>query len=117
LLYSRTIRRRETIAGTGTAGSTGDGGQARSAQLNSPCGLAIGSSGVVYIADQANRRIRAVASDGTISTVAGSGQVGYAGDGSAARAAALNAPTAIALAGASLYFADEGNRVVREVGV
>lgn len=107
----------DTIAGTGNPGGVGDGGPAKAAELRGPHGLAIGASGVVYIADQGNHRIRAVAPDGTISTIAGSGQVGYSGDAAAARAAALNAPTSLALSGTSLYIADEGNRVVREVGV
>lgn len=107
----------ETIAGTGKSGRAGDRGPAQSAELNGPHGLAIGADRVVYIADQANHRIRAVAPNGTISTIAGSGQVGYGGDGSAATLAVLKGPTALALAGSSLYFADQGNRVIREIGI
>ena len=107
----------ETIAGTGRAGWAGDGGPALRAQLDGPRGLVVGANGVVYVADHANHRIRAVTPDGVITTIAGTGQVGYGGDGSAAKAAALNGPTAVALAGGSLYVADEGNRVVREIGL
>lgn len=107
----------ETIAGTGKAGRAGDRGPAKSAELNGPQGIAIGANRVIYVADQGNHRIRAVAPNGTISTIAGTGQAGYGGDGAAAALASLKAPTALTLAGASLYFADTGNRVVREIGI
>ena len=67
------------IAGTGTAGFSGDGGPASSAQLNSPGGVAVDGSGNVYIADSGNSRIRKVSS-GVITTVAGNGTCGFAGD-------------------------------------
>ncbi len=60
-----------TLAGTGIAGSSGDGGPAASAQLNRPHGVAVDAAGIVYIADTANYAIRKVALDGTITTVAG----------------------------------------------
>ncbi len=63
----------ETVAGTGKAGSAGDGGPATEAQLKSPYGLAVDSSGQLYIADLGNASIRRVDADGTISTLAGGG--------------------------------------------
>ncbi len=62
-----------TIAGSGANGSAGDGGAAISASLNHPQGIALDASGVLYIADTSNDRIRTVSPDGIISTVAGNG--------------------------------------------
>src|ERR1017187_6018563 len=73
-----------TVAGNGTPGFTGDGSTATNAEMNSPTGLAIDSSGNLYIADSLNCRIRKVASGGNISTIAGNGTLSYSGDGGAA---------------------------------
>jgi hypothetical protein len=82
-----------TIAGTGTAGYTGDGVQATSTQVNQPSGVAIDKHGNVFIADNLNSRIRKVdASIGIITTVAGTGTAGYNGDGILATAAELAQP-------------------------
>ena len=62
-----------TLAGNGVSGFSGDGGQATSAQLNGPQGVAVDSAGNVYIADTANNRVRKVAANGVITTVAGNG--------------------------------------------
>ncbi|MFC6014656.1 hypothetical protein ACFP2T_00395 [Plantactinospora solaniradicis] len=70
----------DVFAGTGTAGATGDGGPASAALLNHPTGVAVAGDGTVYISDGGNRRVRRVAPDGTISTVAGTGRAGTAGD-------------------------------------
>ena len=105
-----------TIAGTGSAGFGGDGGNAATAQLYAPAGLAVDKSGNLYIADSANNRVRKIATSGTISTVAGSGSPGYAGDGTAATSAQLNDPLALAFdASGTLYIADFGNSAVRKV--
>jgi uncharacterized protein (TIGR03437 family) len=105
-----------TLAGTGTAGYSGDGSAAAGAQLSGPQGIAVDSSGNVYIADTGNARVRKISTAGVISTYAGSGTVGYAGDGSSATAAQLNAPLSVALDSAgNLYIADFGNNVVRKV--
>jgi hypothetical protein len=72
------------VAGTGSRGFSGDGGAAVSAQLKDPFGVAVDSSGNVYIADYGNQRIRKVDPTGEISTFAGNGISGYSGDGGAA---------------------------------
>ena len=103
------------FAGTGAAGSSGDGNPATGAQLNGPQGLAVDSAGNLYIADTQNHRVRKV-TGGTISTVAGSGTAGFAGDGAAAASAQLNAPFGVAVdAAGNLYIAEFGNNRVRKV--
>jgi uncharacterized protein (TIGR03437 family) len=103
-------------AGTGSSGFDGDGGPANRARLNQPSGLAVDASGSLYISDKLNNRIRKVTPDGVISTIAGTGPAGYTGDGGRAAAAALSAPTRIALdSGGNLYFVDYGNNRVRRI--
>src|SRR5271157_3016900 len=82
-------------AGNGVFGFSGDGGPATSASLNGPAGVAVDSAGDLYIADFGNSRIRKV-SCGTISTVAGNGIAGFAGDGGPATSASLNQPYGVA---------------------
>jgi uncharacterized protein (TIGR03437 family) len=104
-----------TVAGNGTAGYGGDGGAATAAQLNRPQGIAVDSSGNIYVADTQNARVRKI-SGGTISTVAGNGTPGYGGDGGAASAAQLFVPIGLALdASGNLYIADFTNNRVRKV--
>ncbi len=105
-----------TVAGSGTAGYSGDGGAATAAQLSSPYGVAVDSAGNLYIADESNHRIRKVDSGGAITTVAGSGTAGYGGDGGAATAAQLREPIGVAVDSAgNLYIADTGNHRIRWV--
>ena len=105
-----------TVAGTGTAGFSGDGGAATSAQLDNPYGVAVDGASNLYIADDNNNRIRKVDSSGNISTVAGTGTAGYSGDGGAATSAQLDNPYVVALDGAgNLYIADGGNHRIRKV--
>lgn len=106
-----------TIAGTGTAGFSGDGGAALKAQLNTPSGISVDSAGNIYIADTYNDRIRRVSPDGTIATVAGSGSTpGFSGDGGPGIEATLHAPRGILAQGGNLFVADSGNNRVREIG-
>ncbi len=106
-----------TVAGNGRPGFGGDGGPADRASLHSPSGLAFDAAGNLLIADRDNHRIRRVdASDGRISTFAGTGKPGLAGDGGSAIAASLQAPSALAVQGdGSLYIADLANHCVRRV--
>jgi len=84
-------------AGTGTSGFTGDGGPATAARVSSPRGLALDSSGTLYIADQVNNRIRRVRTTGVIDTVAGSGAFTRDGDGVPATQAGLVYPFGVAI--------------------
>jgi uncharacterized protein (TIGR03437 family) len=106
-----------TVVGSGTPGYGGDGGAAASAQLNLPSGVAVDSTGNLYIADFGNSRVREVsATSGAIGTVAGNGSAGYSGDGGAAAKAQLNGPQGVAVdAAGDLYIADTENNRIREV--
>ncbi len=111
-----------TIAGTGTGGYSGDGGLASGpmntgARLDQPHGVAVDSAGNLYIADYANNVIRKVtASTGIISTVAGNGTAGFAGDGGLATSAELDLPYGVAVDSAgNLYIADTQNNRIREL--
>jgi len=104
-----------TIAGTGTAGYSGDNGPATRATLRAPRGLTIDSAGNLYIADTGNHAIRRVSASGVITTVAGTGVSGNGADNIAATTARLNSPAAVALQYSTLWIADSGNNVVRFV--
>ncbi len=116
-----------TIAGTGAAcetatASCGDGGPAVSAKLNQPRGLALRADGALYIADTGDHRVRVLSADGTIGTIAGSGEqcadpTTSCGDGGDARAAALNGPAGLAvdLDSGDVFIADAGNHRIRRV--
>ena len=105
-----------TVAGTGEGGFSGDGGPATAARLAYPEGVALDGAGNLYIADVSNHRIRKVDSTGTITTVAGSGQPGFSGDGGPATEAQLDNPLGVAVDGAgNLYIADRLNHRIRKV--
>lgn len=96
-----------TFAGTGVMGYAGDGGRAADASLNAPSGVARSDAGDLYIADARNARVRKVDRRGIITTVAGNGEMGYAGDGGPAVDAELSWPTSVAVDRTGiLYIAD-----------
>ncbi len=103
-----------TIAGTGTEGFSGDGGPAISAELNSPVQIVLDTSGRIYVV--ADPRVRRIDLDGSITTIAGSGEAGFFGDGGPATEALLLGPAAIALDDdGRLFIADAYNHCVRRV--
>lgn len=105
-----------TVAGMGTAGYTGDGGPALAAALYAPMGLAFDGLGNLYFSDMFNNVIRKIDAQGIISTIAGTGVSGYAGDGGLATAAKLNQPLSVATDPAgNVYVADTGNNVIRKI--
>ena len=110
-----------TVAGTGIAGYSGDGGPATSAQLHFNAGglpgLAVDGSGNLYIGDYMNDRIRKVTvSTGIISTIAGTGVDGYSGDGGAAASATMSGPAGVQVdASGNVYFADNNNSLIRKL--
>jgi sugar lactone lactonase YvrE len=96
-----------TVAGSGSPGFSGDGGPATSAELNLPVAVAVDRKGNLYITDWNNYRIRKVDTKGTITTIAGTGEKGYSGDGGPARKAGLADPGGLAFdARGNLYVAD-----------
>ena len=105
------------VAGTGTAGFSGDGGPANQATLHSPLAVALDSASNVYISDRDNERVRRVDhATGVITTVAGNGKAGFAGDGHAATSAELDQPFGMAVDGyGNLYIADVLNSRIRLV--
>jgi serine/threonine-protein kinase len=105
-----------TVAGIGRRGYGGDGGPAGLALLNSPAGVAVGFGDSVYVADSGNNRVRMISADGTISTVAGTGEPGYAGDGGLASQAVLNSPQGLAVdAEGNVYVTDSFNDRIRKI--
>ena len=104
-----------TVAGNGNQGFSGDGGLATGASLNAPQGVAVDSTGNLYIADSFNDRIRKVSS-GTVTTVAGNGAYRFSGDGGPSTSASLNFPSGVATDSAgNLYIADLGSFRIRKV--
>ena len=105
-----------TVAGNGVAGASGDGGSAVSASLNAPEGVAVDSTGNIYIADFDNDLVRKVNSAGIITTLVGTGVTGFSGDGGQATRSQLNSPADVVLdAAGNLYIADSGNNRIRKV--
>jgi uncharacterized protein (TIGR03437 family) len=107
-----------TVAGSGSAGFSGDGGPATSARLSSPAGVVMDNAGNLYIDDTGNNRIRKVNVGGTMTTLAGNGTAGNSGDGGPASAAQLSSPSGLAVDSAgNVYIADTGNYAVRRISV
>lgn len=107
---------RSIIAGTGEAGSAGDGGPAVEAQLQDPTSAVEDLEGNIWIADSGNHLIRRVDADGIIHTYAGTGEPGFSGDGGPASEASFNLPSDVHIgADGALYIADLLNGAVRRV--
>jgi DNA-binding beta-propeller fold protein YncE len=105
-----------TLAGTGLEGYAGDGGPATLADLNAPSAVALDAAGNLYVSDTGNCAIRRVALDGTIQTIAGIGEFGYAGDGGAATTAQFAHQEGLAVApDGTLYVADRFNFRIRKI--
>lgn len=105
-----------TVSGNGTKGFSGDGGPAAKAQLNNPFGLVRGPDGALYLCDTDNHRIRKIAPDGTISTVAGTGERGWSGDGGPALSAKLNEPYEVRFdAAGNLYWCERMSHTARRM--
>lgn len=102
------------VAGTGTAGFGGDGGNAKAAMFNRPSGLALDRAGNLLVSDTENHRVRMISPDGTVQTVVGDGTAGFSGDGGPAAAAKVNRPQGLALGQSEeLFIADYENSRVR----
>jgi streptogramin lyase len=105
-----------TFAGTGEQGFSGDGGPAIAAQVNQPYGVVRGPDGAIWFCEYAGQRIRRVARDGTISTVAGNGKRDFAGDGGPALEASFNQPHELRFdAAGNIFIADMSNQVIRRI--
>lgn len=105
-----------TLAGTGAAGYTGDGSNARHATMRNPKGIAVDAFGNMYIADSGNNVIRKIDISGIISTFAGTGERGYTGDGGPASAATFSGPIGVTVdASGNIWVADALNNAVRKI--
>ena len=105
-----------TFAGTGVKGGSGDGGPATAAQIDNPFGVVRGPDGAIWFCEYTGQRIRRVAPDGTISTIAGTGAKGYSGDGGPALQATFNLPHELRFdAAGDLYIVDMTNHAVRKI--
>lgn len=105
-----------TFAGTGQQGYSGDGGPATAAQIDNPFGVIRGPDGAIWFAEYTGHKIRRVAPDGTISTIAGTGKKGYSGDGGPALQATFNLPHELRFdSKGDLYVVDMTNHAVRKI--
>ncbi len=105
-----------TVAGTGEAGFSGDGGPALAARIDNPFGVVRGPDGALWFCEYGGQRLRRIRRDGLIETVAGTGERGYRGDGGPARQATFNRPHEIRFdAAGNCYVADMGNHAIRRL--
>jgi DNA-binding beta-propeller fold protein YncE len=107
----------ETVAGSGEAGYSGDGGPGRKARFNQPYGLAVDRDGAIYVADRLNAAVRRIDAGGTVTTFAGNGAKGWSGDGGPASRAGMVEPNGLAFSrdGRRLFIADVADNRVRVV--
>ncbi len=107
-----------TIAGTGTAGYSGDGGQATGATINGPTGIIFDSSGDVYFAEYYNNRVRKISvATGIITTVVGTGSASFSGDGGPSTSASICLPEGLAFVAGYYYIGDHCNHRIRKVTI
>jgi sugar lactone lactonase YvrE len=106
-----------TFAGNGSSGYLGDGLAATAAELSNPAGAVVDATGNVYVADAGNQVVRKInATTGVITTVAGTGTIGYSPDGGQATAGKLNTPVSVALdASGDLFISENGSNVIHKV--
>ena len=105
-----------TIAGTGTASTSGDGGQAIAATLNVPRGLTRDGAGGFIVGEQSGQRVRKIAADGIITTLIGNGTIANSGDGGLATAASIATPRGVSLDTAgNLFITSFFNHIVRKI--
>jgi hypothetical protein len=106
-----------TIAGSSARGYSGDGGAATLAELYYPSGVAVDSIGEIFISDESNNCIRMVYSNGNITTIAGNGIAGFAGDGGSALLSELSNPAGVGVDNkGNIYIADGFNSRIRKIG-
>jgi trimeric autotransporter adhesin len=105
-----------TVAGNGNASYSGDGGVTTNASFNFPYAATVDSSGNIFIADTQNQRVRKVSTNGIVTTVAGNGGWGFAGDGSSGDNANLSVPSGLSVDGSgNVYISDRGNNRIRKL--
>lgn len=106
----------ETVAGTGKQGFAGDGGPARQAELDNPFGLVRGPDGALYFCEYTGQRIRRIGPDGVLTTIAGTGEAGFSGDGGPALEGTFNKPHEIRFDRAGdLFVVDMVNHAIRKI--
>jgi streptogramin lyase len=105
-----------TVAGTGAQGFAGDGGPAKSAQVDNPYGIVRGPDGALWFCEYTGQRIRRIAPDGTLTTIAGTGQKGYTGNGGPADKATFNLPHELRFdKDGNIFIADMSNHAIRRI--
>ena len=107
-----------TFAGTGEKGFSGDGGTATKAKMDNPFGVTRGPDGALWYCEYTGQKVRKITPDGVIHTIAGTGEMGYTGDGGPALKATFNLPHEIRFdAAGDLYIVDMKNNAVRKVNM